>query len=81
MVLPPEGYCHENRKVSPVNRGPGKGDFERPLCVGAHRSRPRRRFAYFAAGGKVGRPAGRNPPYKNTNRRTAMAKTMAVQKG
>ena len=62
MVLPPEGYCHENRKVSPVNRGPGKGDFERPLCVGAHRSRPRRRFAYFAAAGKVGRPAGRNPP-------------------
>ena len=26
---------------------------------------PRRRFAYFAAAGKVGRPTGRNPPPKN----------------
>ena len=25
---------------------------------------PRRRFAYFAAAGKVGRPAGRNSPNK-----------------
>ena len=25
---------------------------------------PRRRFAYFAAAGKVGRPAGRNSPSK-----------------
>ena len=44
-------------------RGGREGDFERPLREGAHRSHPRRRFAYFAAGGKVGRPAGRNRLY------------------
>ena len=37
----------------PRKWGPGKGDYERPLRVGAHRSRPRRRFGYFAAVGKV----------------------------
>ena len=45
--------CLYSRRASPVNGGPGKGDYERPLRVGAHRSRPRRRFGYFAAVGKV----------------------------
>ncbi len=37
---------------NPRNGGPGKGDYEHGS---AHRSRPRWRFAYFAAMGKVGR--------------------------
>ena len=45
--------------------GPGKADCgtqaERMWSRGPAGSVTRRRFAYFAAGGKVGRPAGRNP--------------------
>ena len=45
--------------------GVGNAACERPLREGAHRRRPRRRFGYFAAAGKVTsslpRPAGRNP--------------------
>ena len=38
--------------VTPVNRGPGKGDYEHEVLI---RSRPRRRFGDFAAAGKVTR--------------------------
>ena len=38
---------------------------ERMWSRGPAGSVTRRRFACFAAGGKVGRPAGRNPPDKS----------------
>ena len=37
---------------NPRKRGPGKGDYEHEVLIW---SRPRWRFAYFAAMGKVGR--------------------------
>ena len=39
-------------RVNPRKRGPGKGDYEHEVLIW---SRPRWRFAYFAAMGKVGR--------------------------
>ena len=44
--------------VSHVNGGPGVERLWAGTPIGAH---PRRRFASFAAAGKGGRPAGRNP--------------------
>ena len=44
--------------VSPVNGGRGVARLWAGTPIGAH---PRRRFASFAAAGKGGRPAGRNP--------------------
>ena len=38
--------------MRPPQRGPGKGDYEHEVLIW---SRPRWRFAYFAAMGKVGR--------------------------
>ena len=38
--------------ITPVNRGPGKGDYEHEVLIW---SRPRRRFGDFAAAGKVTR--------------------------
>ena len=42
---------------------------------------PQRVFGSFLTAQKGTRPAGWDPPHKNTNRRTAMAKTMTVQNG
>ena len=44
--------------VSPVDGGPGVERLWAGTPIGAH---PRRRFASFAAAGKGGRPAGRDP--------------------
>ena len=53
------------RPASPVSGGRGKADCgtqaERMWSRGPAGSVTLRRFAYFAAWGKVGRPAGRNP--------------------
>ena len=57
------------RPASPVSGVRGKADCgtqaERMWSRGPAGSVTRRRFACFAAGGKVGRPAGRNPPDKS----------------
>ena len=47
----PEGFCPP-QGVTPVNGGPGKGDYEHKVLIW---SRPRGRFGYFAAMGKVTR--------------------------
>ena len=47
----PEGFCLL-QGVTPVNGGPGKGDYEHEVLIW---SRPRRRFGDFAAAGKVTR--------------------------
>ena len=49
--------------VSGVRGGCGLGDLGEAVVTPD--TLPRRRFACFAAGGKVGRPAGRNPPDKS----------------
>ena len=50
--------------VSPVNGGPGGNELEpEGPCPDGDVSLPRRRFASFAAAGKGGRPAGRNPSH------------------
>ena len=58
------------RPASPVSGGRGKADCgtqaERMWSRGPAGSVTRRRFACFAAGGKVGRPAGRNPSEAET---------------
>ena len=48
--------------VPPVNRGPGKGDFERPLRVGAHRSRPPTHLWLLS-----GRAESNTRPHRNKN--------------
>ena len=57
------------RPASPVSGVRGKADCgtqaERMWSRGPAGSVTRRRFACFAAGGKVGRPSGRNPPDKS----------------
>ena len=49
------GNFAELLRSGPRKWGPGKGDYEH---VSAHRSRPRGRFGYFAATGKVTRRPG-----------------------
>ena len=50
--------------VSPVNGGLGENELEpEGPCPDGDVSLPRRRFASFAAAGKGGRPAGRNPSH------------------
>ena len=58
----PEGP-HNVQGVTPVNWGPGKGDYEHEVLIW---SCPRWRFAYFAAMGKVGRrpQAAKSPSVK-----------------
>ena len=60
----PEGFCLL-QGVTPVNGGPGKGDYEHEVLIW---SRPRRRFGDFAAVGKVTRrPQAAKPPCKKRN--------------
>ena len=60
----PDAGAMPKARVSRIG-GPGKADCgtqaERMWSRGPAGSVTRRRFACFAAGGKVGRPAGRNP--------------------
>ena len=57
----------QKHKNTPVNGGPGVGEGKHeatPKCFRGEPN-PRRRFVYFAAAGKVDRPAGRNIPCLN----------------
>ena len=64
----PDAGAMPKARVSRIG-GPGKADCgtqaERMWSRGPAGSVTRRRFACFAAGGKVGRPSGRNPPDKS----------------
>ena len=64
MSLPAETDCPAEVTCSRKQGDRGKGDYERPLRVGAHRSRPPAIFGSFhrwKERSPLPRPAGRNP--------------------
>ena len=64
--------------VSPVNGGRGVARLWAGTPIGAH---PRRRFASFAAVGKGGRPAGRNPARYGAPSRRALRTSWSTKGG
>ena len=64
------GIFLPSQRDNPCQRGPGKGDYEHEVLIW---SRPRWRFAYFAAAGKVGRrpQAAKLPAYNEPNLKSA----------
>lgn len=67
------------REGVPRNGGLGGEAYEHGVSQVLIERAHQRLFGPFLTAQKGTRPAGRNPPYKNTNRRTAMAETMTVQ--